>query len=253
MSGTTEFGAALRDGRLADARALAAARVKAAPSDPAARLDLADVLIVLGEWDRADTHLDMAGTLDPTRAVRAALARQLVRAAAWRDDAFTSGRPPELVTEPDAAVAHALARLAGRAPDAEPPAPTGTCDGAPFDALRDADDRTAGVLEVLTSTGKYMWVPFAAVASLRPSRPEGLRDLVWRPAELDVAGGPGGVVYLPATYHAAAPTDAQRLGRETDWVEAADGTATGLGARCLLVGDDLKTFDDFAELTVTPA
>lgn len=243
----------LREARLGDARAQAAGRVRANPSDVAARLDLADVLIVLGEWERADAHLDMAGTLDPGRAVAAALTRQLIRAAAWRDDSFTRGRPPELVTEPDAGVANALARLAGREPAAEEPELSGTCDGAPFRTLRDADDRTAGVLEVLTSTGKYMWVPLAAVLSLRPSRPDSVRDLVWRPAELDVAGGPGGVVYLPATYHAAAPSDAQRLARETEWAEAADGTTAGAGARCLLVGDGLLTLDGFAELTVASA
>lgn len=250
MSDAPDLPSLLRDARLDDARALLVARVKAAPADAAARLDLVDLLILLGEWEKADMHADLAGTHDPARAVPTALTRQLIRAAAWRGDTFEKGRPPELVTPPDAAIEAALARIAGKdAIDASSPL-SGTCDGAPYDELRDADDRTAGVLEVLTSTGKYMWVPFAAVISLRPAKPASVRDLVWRPAELEVADGPGGIVYLPATYHAQLQTDAQRLARETDWIEGVDGSVTGVGARLLLVGDDLLALDGFEELTV---
>ena len=43
------------------------------------------------------------------------------------------------------------------------PHPTGTCDGKPFDDLRDLDDLVAPVFEVLTSTGKYYWIPMERV------------------------------------------------------------------------------------------
>jgi type VI secretion system protein ImpE len=253
MTDKTDVAALIHGAQLAEARAALVARVKAAPAEPSARLDLVDVLILLGEWEKADTHADLAGIHDPARAVQIALTRQLIRAAAWRDDCFSKARPPELVTEPDVTVTAALARLTGRQPDEAEVQPGGIRDGQPFALLRDADDRTAGVLEVLTSTGKYLWVPFASIASLRPARPERVRDLVWRPAELEVANGPTGIVYLPATYHAAAPTDAQRMGRDTDWIEQPDGSVTGVGARLLLIDDDLVTFDGFEELAVAAA
>lgn len=252
MSETIDISSLLREGRLAEAREAMAARVRADPANPAHRLDLAELLIVLGDYEKADNHADLVSTQDPSRGVPVALTRQLIRAAIWRRETFEQRRPPELVTEPDAGITAALSRLAGVAIDGEPEAGlSGAIDGTSFTGLRDLDDRTAGVLEVLTSTGKYIWVPLSAIVALRPAKPERLRDLVWRPAELEVADGPTGIVYLPATYHAPAAelTDELRLGRATDWVEEGEGMR-GLGLRCWLADDEVKALGEFAELTV---
>lgn len=250
---STELSALLREAKLDEARRLAAGRVRAAPTDAAARLDFAELLILFGEWDKADAQADLAGTYDPARAVGLALLRQLIRAAAWRDETFADRRPPDLVTEADAGLAYALARLAG-ADAPEPPDLSATLDGVAAAPFRDADDRTAGVLEVLTGNGRYLWVPLSAVASLRPAAPERLRDLVWRPAEISVRGGPDGTIYIPALYPFAAGegTPAQRLGRETDWI-GEGAQVRGIGQRCYLAGDDIVTLDGFAELVVDAA
>lgn len=252
---STDLSALLREAKLDEARAAAAAAVRAKPADAAARVDFAELLILFGEWDKADAQADLAGTYDTSRAVGLALLRQLIRAAAWRDETFRDRRPPDLVTEPDAHLAHALARLAGAeaADAADAPDLSATIDGAPHAPFRDLDDRTAGVLEVLTGNGRYLWVPLAHVASLRPARPERLRDLVWRPAEISVRGGPEGTVYVPALYPFAAGegAPAQRLGRETDWIEEAGGVR-GIGQRCFLAGDDIVTLDGFTDLAVMP-
>ena len=251
-----ELAALLREGALDHARALTAARVRSKPADARARLDLADILILCGDWDKADNQADLAGTYDPSRAVGLALLRQLIRAAAWRDETFRERRPPDLVTQADAGVVAALARLAGTEAD-EPPPLTATIDGQACEGFRDLDDRLAGVLEVLAGNGRYLWVPLAAVASLRPTKPGRLRDLVWRPAEIDVRGGPSGTVYIPALYPFAAGEGAvgeggggQRMGRTTDWIEEADGTMRGIGQRGWLAGDDIVTLEGFAELAV---
>ena len=241
--------ALLRAGDLAGLRALFAGRIRAEPARACHRLDLADILILQGELERADNQLELAAGQDPALAVPVALVRQLVRAAVAREQTFAERRPPELVTEPDALLTAALARLAGADAADETPALTGTSDGRPFAGLRDADDRTAEVLEVLTSTGKYVWVSLAQVAVLTVHPPERARDLVWRQAELEVRGGPNGVVYLPATYPASEMSDAQRLGRETDWIER-DGGVSGIGLRTFLVGDDAVALGEFAELKV---
>lgn len=248
-----ELGALLREARLDEARALAASRVRAKPADARARLDLADILILFGEWDKADNQADLAGTYDPSRAVGLALLRQLIRAAAWRDETFRERRPPDLVTGPDAGVVAALGRLAGTAPSAdEPPTLAVTVDGQPREAFRDLDDRMAGVLEVLTGNGRYLWVPLSAVAALRPAKPERLRDLVWRPAEIDVRGGPSGTVYIPALYPFAVGEGEpeQRLGRTTDWIDETDGGMRGVGQRGWLAGDDILTLDGFTEVAI---
>jgi type VI secretion system protein ImpE len=92
-------------------------------------------------------------------------------------------------------------------------------------------------------------VSLALVAGLQVHSPERVRDLVWRRAELEVRGGPTGVVYLPALYPTPPATDAQALGRETDWVEA-DGAVHGVGLRTFLVGDEAAALGDFTELRV---
>jgi type VI secretion system protein ImpE len=245
----SEVATLLRDGDLQALRTLFAGRVRAEPARAGHRLDLADILIVQGELERADAQLELALLQDPALGMPVALTRQLIRAASARADCFGQRRPPELVTEADAALTAALARLAG----AEAPAPTqslaGTVDGRPFEDLRDGDDRTAEVLEVLTSTGKYVWVSLAQVASLSIRPPERVRDTVWRQVELEVRGGPSGIVYLPAIYLSADANDAQRLGRETDWVEQGAGT-WGVGLRTFLIGEEALSINEFTDLKV---
>ena len=251
----------IRAGDLQGARASAVEAVKRRPADPKARLALAEVLVLLGEWEKVDTHLDLASTQDPAWTQISALGRQLVRAAAHREDTWAHGRPPDLVADPDARIETALrilaesraggdvATLRAEADAALPPVQLRMNDAA-LEGWRDADDRCADVLEVLTSTGKYVWVSLAQVSALALRPVERERDRVWRPAELDVVGGPSGVVYLPMIYPAppgATLTDAQRLGRETDWTEAG-GLACGAGQRCWLLGDDLVAAAEAGEI-----
>ncbi len=255
----------IQAGDLAGARTALTEAVKRAPTDGRARFALAEVLILQGELERADTHLDLASTQDPSWGMLVALQRQLVRAAKHRDEVFAAGRSPDLVTAPTPAVETALrilteSRAGGdaaalrEAADVETPELTGVCDGRPFSTLRDGDDRTADVLELMTSTGKYVWAGWSEVVSLQLRPVERPRDLVWRAADLELRDGPTGVVYLPMTYSAPAAelTDPLRLARETDWTERA-GLTCGLGQRCLLVGDDLVALSTVRELSVAAA
>ena len=260
----TEAAALIREVDLQTARARLVEDVKKRPGDPAKRLALAEVLILLGEWEKADAHLDLASTQDPTWTPVAGLQRQLVRAAAHRQDTWRHGRPPELVTDPTPRIETALRILTamhggGDAAALRAEADAGFAplevelDGASLSGFRDGDDRTADVLEVLTSTGKYVWVSLDQVVSLALRPAEQVRDRVWRAAELEVAEGPSGVVYLPMIYPdipgAPPPTDAQRLGAETDWPETG-GLTFGVGQRCWLIGDDLVAAADFGEIGV---
>ena len=248
----------IQAGDLAGARATLVDAVRANPGDAKPRIELAELLIVEGDLERADTHLGAAQELDTSWAMAVALTRQLVRAAIWRREVFEAGRTPELVTERTPAVDAALAALLAEregAPGLTEDDPAlamieGTVDDRAFKGWRDADDRTAGVLELLTSTGNYVWVSLAQVRSVTLHKVERLRDIVWRGCEIDVADGPSGVVYLPAIYHAPAAemTPAHRLGRETDWVEGA--RVRGLGLRTWLIGDDALAPTDFTAIEI---
>ena len=248
----------LRAGDLDGARAALVAAIQADPADVRHRLGLADVLIVMGDLERADTHLNAVQNLDVSYGVAVALTRQLIRGATWRAETFDAGRPPELVTPRTVAIDAGLAAILALRDNttvvgddhAAADELHGMVDGRPFVGWRDADDRTAGVVEILTSTGNYVWVPLAHVRAVRLQPVTRLRDTVWRPAEIDVADGPSGVVYLPVIYHAGAAelTPLQRLGRETDWVDGP--VARGLGLRTWLIGDEALSPGEFTEITI---
>ena len=144
------------------------------------------------------------------------------------------------------------ARQAEAAEAVRPRAP-GHHGEASFDDLRDADDLLAGSFEVLTTTGKYFWIPTERVQTLEFHAPKRPRDLLWRRASMSVADGPDGEVYLPAVYATdEAMTDALRLGRETDWRQAAAGPVRGVGQRLFRVGDDAVAMMDLGSIRFGP-
>jgi type VI secretion system protein ImpE len=239
-------------GRLTEAIAAGIAEVKAKPGDTAKRAFLAELMCFAGEFERADRQLDVVADQDPGAALGLALFRQLIRGAQARAEHFTAGRVPEFLSPPaphlqllleagialrDGRAAEA-GRLVAEAEAARPPCP-GRLDESEITDLRDVDDLVAPVFEVLTSTGKYYWVPMERVAAIEFHPPERVRDLLWRRATMTVADGPEGDVYLPVVYGAAASDadDGTRLGRLTDW-RGGDGTpALGVGQRCWLAGE----------------
>jgi type VI secretion system protein ImpE len=244
-----------RAGRLGEAVQAAGEAVRARPSDLEARGFLVELLCLSGSFERADTHLDVVAQSDPHAGPPVALLRQLVRAEQWRRQFFAEGRVPELLGLPSESVRLLLAasvsaregasaeaaELLARA-EAERPHPTGEAGGEAFDDFRDLDDMTAGVFEVLTSTGKYMWVPVEQVESVEPHAPVRPRDTLWRRARMNVRGGPEGEVFLPAVYPplpgGPAPDDLALLARTTDWQGGDGAPVRGVGQRTFLVGSD---------------
>jgi type VI secretion system protein ImpE len=256
-------GALFHAGRLADAVAAAGAAVKRAPTDLGARVLLAELLAFSGNAERADVILDAASDIEPAAAVAVAEFRQLLRAEVARRQLFRDGRVPEFLGEPTPSQRLALAALVAlRAGDAAEaarcaaeaeaarPHPSGAHGKAGFDDLRDADDILAGSFEVLTTTGKYFWIPIERVAQVEFHAPKRPRDLLWRRASMSVTSGPDGDVYLPTTY---APPDgttdeALLLGRATDWVGPDSGPVRGLGLRTFLIGDQDATIMELGTL-----
>lgn len=263
MSGTGDTaGALFRAGRLAEAVDAANQAVRRAPTDLAARVLLAELLVFAGNLERADVLLDAASQMEPEAAVVVAEFRQLLRADMARRQLRRDGRVPEFLGEPtdqqrlQLAALVALragdlagaARLAGEAETARPRV-TGFAGDAAIDDFRDADDLAAGSFEVLTTTGKFYWIPTERVVSIEFHPPKRARDLMWRRATMSVRAGPDGDVYLPAIYGSedASLADALKLGRETDWVEDG-GPVRGVGQRLFLAGEEAIGIMDLTTL-----
>ena len=266
--GAETAGTLFRAGRLGEAIDAAGAAVRKAPTDLGARVLLAELLLAGGNLERADVILDAASEADPAAAVVIAEFRQLLRAEMARRQLRRDGRVPEFLGEPgepERAELAALVALRGgnlaeaarqaQAAEAARPRAPGMLEGKPIDDFRDADDLTAGFFEVLTTTGKYFWIPTGRVESLQFHPPKRARDLIWRRASMSVQDGPDGEVYLPATYASDEPdlSAALRLGRETEWHELAPGLVRGVGQRVFLAGDEAVGIMDLTELSFAAA
>jgi type VI secretion system protein ImpE len=250
-------------GNLPEAIAAATEEVRKHPADAGRRAFFCELLCFAGDLDRADKQLDALGQLAPDAMLGLALFRQLIRAEQARRQFYTEGRLPEFLDKPSPLLELHLkasiairegnsaeaATLLGQAEEMRPK-PAGTCDGQPFDDFRDLDDLLAPVFEVLTTNGKYYWIPANQVelVELRPfQRP---RDLLWRLAHMIVRGGPDGEVYLPTLYHGSHddPDNALRLGRATDWRGGKAEPMRGVGQRTFLVGDAGRTILEMQQL-----
>lgn len=238
-------------GQLDEAIAAAASAVKSSPTDSAARGLLAELLCIAGSWDRADIHLEFLFRQADQSAPTISLVRQLVRAAQARSQFFAEGRLPEFLTEPPAwlkwhleASVHirdgnskeALACL--EAAQAAQPALEGTCNGTPFSGFRDLDDLTSGLFEVMTSTGKYFWIPMSGVEAIEFHPPQRPRDLIWRRVRMCTTDCTDGEVFLPALYPLMGEHGADiRMGKVTEWAEVNGAPVRGLGQRVFLAGE----------------
>jgi type VI secretion system protein ImpE len=157
-----------------------------------------------------------------------------------------------------------LARREGNAADcdrlaseieASRPRLSGTCNDQPFDDFRDANDLTSFFFEVLTSTGKYYWVPFDTVETVEFHKPARPREVLWRRARMVVRGGPDGEVYIPSIYpgsHGSSDVAIQ-TGRGVDWEGAEGGFVQGFGQRLYLAGEADHTLLDLQQLAFAGA
>ncbi|MEO1043605.1 MAG: type VI secretion system accessory protein TagJ [Pseudomonadota bacterium] len=259
MTDLTAIEEAFEAGDLTAWRAALAANVKANPAKRSARLDFADALLVIGAYEKADTHYDLAGGEGPI-AARSQLTQRLLRGLVERDAWWNDGAMPELADEPNDGFKALIAALIKKREAADDLVAAFNAaeetrgellfsvnDGPEVD-FRDVDDRMASFLEMLTPSGVYKLAPLAAVKSLTCLPIEHVSDLVMRRAMLTLASGQSGSVFLPMIYpHTTNTSDTEKLGRATSW-HGENSPFTGQGHRCFLVGDDLLSMGELSSL-----
>lgn len=234
------------------------------PFDVDGRGLLVELLILAGELERADKQLDTIAYQHPQSIAGVALLRQLIRAETAREQFFLEGRMPEFIDKPSDSVQDLLrASILLREGDwreassayataEEHRVPIkGSCNGVDFDDFRDLDDRTAEVLEVLTSNGKYYWLPVQMIRRIEFRPIERPLDYKWRRAHLETTREDlDGEVYIPGVYFNTDDSvdDAARLGRRTDWLGGENEPYRGIGQRMFLAGDNAYAVADIEEL-----
>jgi type VI secretion system protein ImpE len=261
-----EYASYLDAGDLASAIDSLNAEVRAHPADLSRRSSLAALLCFDGQLERADRVLDVIAEQEPGLAVGVALLRQLVCAEQARTEFYTNCRLPSFLQAPDASDQQylrafvearagnvaAARRLLDEAEQARAPL-SGTMAGQRFSDFRDLDDICAAHFDVLTSTGKFFWIPMKAVRRLRLHPPRRRLDYLWRRATMEVETGPSGDVYLAAIYSPGSTVAAHlRLGQQTDFQGGTTEPVRGRGLRMFLVGEDAKTVHELADIVFDP-
>jgi type VI secretion system protein ImpE len=242
----------LRSGQLNDALAALESEIRADPANAKLRVFLFQLLCVLGDWERALTQLNTAAELDAANLLMAQVCRTAISCEAFRAEIFAGKRSPLVFGEPDEWVAwlvqagqmiaegkyEASQKLRDRAFEAAPAVP-GSIDGRSFQWISDADSRFGPVLEAIID-GKYYWVPFTAIKSIRIEEPADLRDTVWIPVQFTWINGGEATGLMPTRYPGseAGEDNAIRLARKTEWIEQPGDVCLGLGQRMLATDED---------------
>lgn len=261
MTLATKVANLLQDCALEPALALAQDQVKSAPADRIARHLYIDLLVLSGDYERADAQCKLALNFSPEEITGFGMLRNQLRAMASRDAWFTNGELPNFPGEPtpreQQILKLAIARREGAADEtaaiiaqldeeATEAHAAATNEAANF--LRDGDDRTPYVLEALTTGGAYLWVDYARIASLELDPVTRPRDYAYRPATLELLDGASATVLLPAIYQGTPAESPLQLARQTRWEQDACGMTIGAGQRCLLVNDDLLPLHELTDL-----
>lgn len=251
----------LKAGDIEGTLAALQAQVRASPADAKLRIFLFQLLCVMGDWKRAITQLKLCAEMDASALPMAQTYREAIICEVYREKVFAGEKDPLLFGEPQewaALLVEAVkalaqgrtaeaAELRARAFDAAPAA-AGEINGDRFDWIADADMRLGPMLEIIVN-GKYFWMPFSKIGTLRCDPPADLRDAVWTAANLTLHNGGELVALIPTRYvgTTVAGDAAAKLARATHWADVGADTWLGSGQRLLTtdLGDvalmDLRT------------
>lgn len=257
---------ALKAGDLSAALAALQADVRANPSDAKLRIFLFQLLCVLGDWKRAITQLKLCAELDPLAIPMAQTYREGIICEVFREKVFSGEKDPLIFGEPVEWLALLIeanrAMAAGRIDHAaalrakafdQVPDLGGEINGERFEWVADADMRMGPVLEIIIN-GRYFWMPFSAISTLKVDAPEDLRDSVWTAAQLTLQNGGEFVALIPTRYVGTSETDdaAAKLARATTWTDMGNDTYVGFGQRLLTTDKSDVALMDLRALKMDP-
>lgn len=251
----------LQEGRLTDSIAHLEAQLRDDPLNVDFKSSLIELLCINGELERADKQLNNMVQKHPDFLIGASNLRQLIRAEQSRQDFLTGKSVPSLFTESDAHIeafmklriemnqnnAESISQSALVLEEARPKLAV-QLNGNKVNELRDLDDSLGGFIEIFGTDGKYYIVQLHNIEYIHFKPVNSLIEQVWRRVELSIKDGPCGEAHIPLVY-ANSITDAEKLGRETDWQEQAPDVMTGVGQKMWFVNDQAMPMSDFIKLS----
>lgn len=237
----------LKEGRLDEALQALTAQVRSHPADAPRRVFMFQLLSLLGQWERAQNQLKVAGELDPINALMVGAYSVALAGEIERVEVFAGKRSPVMIGEPVQWMAlllqalklngeglHEQAASLREQAFEQAEAVAGSVDGTPFEWMADADPRFGPCLEIITKSG-YAWVPFSRIRELSFEAPNDLRDKVWAPVQITWINGGQAVGFVPCRYPAAERSGDSDivLTRKTEWTDLGEDLQIGEGQRML--------------------
>jgi type VI secretion system protein ImpE len=257
----------IRAGKVNEALQSLQEAVREDAANPKLRVFLFQLLCIQGKWERALTQLQLLANIDADTMLLAQIFQPVIQCETLRVEIFAGKRTPLIFGEPMEWIGlliqsgHLAAQgnfksavaLRDRAFDAAP-ATGGHIGDREFSWIADADSRLGPILEVILE-GRYYWVPFARIKSVRMEAPQDLRDLIWRPAQFIWANGGQAAGHVPVRYPGTeASADGQLLlARKTEWIEHPTGYCTGLGQRMLATDEEDHSLLECKTIELSPA
>lgn len=240
----------LTQGKLADALSQLTDHVRNKPADLAARGQLIELLCLDGQLERADQQLNLLVQQHPETLTGAWKLRLLIRAQQARLDFHAGADSAELFNAAGDDVAALLAlnvarrdgdaaSLAAAAATLEAERGSSRCqlNQQAVAELRDIDDTLGGFVELFGTDGKFYLARVSELVELTLKPATSLVESIWRPVSVIIKDGPEGEAFLPLTY-VDSHSDAEKLGRETDWQQLAPQVFRGRGLKTWLAGDE---------------
>jgi type VI secretion system protein ImpE len=226
------------------------AAVRRAPGDLTLRIRLFQILVILGEWDRAEEQLgvipDLEGAGGEHLLAAPAYAR-LIDCERARQRVFSGCASPLILGEPFEWMGllveavrllalgndEAAVQLHAQALEAAP-ASAGKVDEESFTWIADADSRLGPTLELFLG-GSYYWAPFLRIRQLVVDPPRNLQDRVWLGVTVSWTNGGQAQGYVPVRYPETerAEDGALQLAEAVQWLDLGHGLTRGLGQRVL--------------------
>ena len=231
---------------LAGALSTLKGEVASKPSDGKLRWFLFQLFAFVGEYDRAQSQLNLAAQLDKDFEGASLIYSRVMASELLRVKIASGQATPLLLGEPEPWTAklfeanrllgsgevEAATALRAEVFDVMPTS-AGVCGDTAFEWICDQDSRYATNFECFLN-GKYYWIPFTQVLSVVLSgKPSSYTDLLYPQAKLTLRTGAELDVMLFARYPADyANSDASlALNRRTEWVDENDYTLIGRGQR----------------------
>lgn len=252
----------LKAGRLTEARKQLIEEVRTSPANSGNRTLLFQVHALLGEWEKAERHLEVLVTQDPNRETGVQVYKNLLHAEQERLEVFRNGRRPSFLPGiPSYLEMYYLAceklkeKKFDEAADLfdkvndQVPVISGTIDGKGFTGFNDTDIFLSFFLEAIVHE-RYIWMPFEFIRELSITPPKTLFDLIWTTARITTWEGLTMSCYLPVLYPESFTHDDDRvkLGRMTDWVSLGGPFSKGAGQHVFLIGEEEVSILDIREV-----